>query len=107
MQGVLKTNDGSFARDVLAAPGVVLVEFGARWCPPCRRMAPVLDGLARDGATVVEVDSDECPGLANRYGVRAMPTFIVFKAGTPVASFTGAQAEAVLATALQEAATAA
>ena len=86
------TGDG-FDRDVLQAEGLVLVDFWATWCPPCRRLAPTLDTLAADyegRLTVAKVDVDENPELAQRYGVQSIPTLILFRGGRPVDKRLGA-----------------
>jgi thioredoxin 1 len=80
------TADG-FERDVLQAPGLVLVDFWAAWCPPCRRLAPTVDALAAAYAgrlTVAKVDVDESPEVAGRYGIQSIPTLILFKDGQAV-----------------------
>ena len=76
--------DESFRQDVLEAPGPVLVDFWAEWCGPCKAVAPVLDELARDYAgklTVAKVDIDENPVTPNEYGVRGIPTMLLFRDG--------------------------
>jgi thioredoxin len=76
-----------FQRQVLSAPGLVLVDFWAAWCPPCRRLAPTLEALAAEYAgklTVVKVDVDESPELAARYGIQSIPTLILFRDGQVV-----------------------
>ena len=73
-----------FEREALSAEGPVLVDFWAGWCPPCRRLAPTLDALAAeyDGRlTVLKVDVDENPELAARYGIRSIPTLLLFRDG--------------------------
>ncbi len=77
------TEEG-FEREALAAEGPVLVDFWAGWCPPCRRLAPALEALAAEyqgRLTVLKVDVDENPELSARYGIRSIPTLIVFKEG--------------------------
>lgn len=81
----------------------VLVDFWAEWCGPCRMLAPILDQLAgeQEGrATVAKVDIDAHPDLAERFGIRAIPTLIVFKDGQPVSTITGVKSKSFLEAAL-------
>ena len=76
--------DSSFEADVLKADGPVLVDFWAEWCGPCRQIAPALEELAKDMAakvTVVKINIDENPATPGKYGVRGIPTLIIFKNG--------------------------
>lgn len=85
--------DSSFDQEVLKATEPVLVDFHAVWCGPCKAMAPALDEVARDmkgKIKVVKVDVDENPGITSTYGIRAMPTLIIFKGGKVAAQHTGA-----------------
>ncbi len=80
----IKVDDETFDEEVLKAQVPVLVDFVARWCAPCRAMAPIIERLAADNAgrlKVVTVDTDESPRIAQRYGVRAVPTVLVFRNG--------------------------
>ena len=85
----------SFDASVLKAEVPVLVEFGATWCGPCRALEPMLTKLAAKhaGSKVVTVDVDDSPGLATQYGVRGVPTVIVFAKGKEVARQVGLAAE--------------
>lgn len=77
----------------------VLVDFGADWCPPCRAMEPLLDELSKDlagKALIAKVNVDENPSLAAQFGVRNLPTFLVFKNGKPVEKIVGAAPKSVL-----------
>ena len=91
--------DSTFDRDVLGAPGPVLVDFWAEWCGPCRIISPALDEIGeelRDRLTVVKLNVDDSPDTAVRYGVRGIPNLILFKNGEPSARRTGAAPKAVL-----------
>ena len=85
--------DESFARDVLQAPGPVLVDFWAEWCGPCKQIAPALEEIGAEmqgRVTIAKVNIDENPQSPNNYGVRGIPTLILFKDGEPAATQVGA-----------------
>lgn len=96
--------DDSFQAEVLEAPGPVLVDFTAAWCPPCRVMKPVLAELAaeRPELRVAQLDVDEHQRTAATYGVLSMPTFILFRGGRPLLQLVGARPKARLAHELAE-----
>ena len=76
-----------FEREALEVEGLVLVDFWAAWCPPCRRLAPTLDALAgayEGQVTVLKVDVDEAPEVSARYGIQSIPTLILFRDGRMV-----------------------
>ena len=91
---VRAVTSAEFEREVLQAEGLVLVDFWATWCPPCRRLAPTIDALAADyqgrRLTVTKVDVDANPDLAQRYGVQSIPTLILFRDGRAVDKRLGA-----------------
>lgn len=95
---LVSASDSTFAREVQA--GVpVLVDFWAEWCGPCRVVGPILEELAREEAgkiKVVKVDVDRNPEAAGRFGVRNIPTMILFKNGQPVDTLIGAMAKTAL-----------
>lgn len=85
--------DSSFDQEVLKSTVPVLVDFHAVWCGPCKAMAPALEQVAKemDGKVkVVKIDVDENPRVTGTYGIRAMPTLIMFKGGQVAAQHTGA-----------------
>ena len=89
---VLEVDDATFDREVLRADGPVLVDFGAAWCGPCRRLEPIVEQVAKERAgtlKVVKVDIDASPEVARRYGVRAAPTLCVFRGGERTAQHVG------------------
>lgn len=101
---VREVDEGMF--DGLIKEGVVLVDFFATWCPPCKMMHPVIEELSQEyegKAKVVQVDVDKNPRLAMRYSIMSVPTFIVFSDGTPIATVIGAVPKQELAKHLDKA----
>ena len=85
--------DDSFATDVLGASGPVLVDFWAEWCGPCKMIAPALEEISNelgDKVTVAKINIDENPDTPGKYGVRGIPTMLLFKNGEAVAQKVGA-----------------
>ena len=75
----------------ITSKGIVLVDFFANWCGPCKMLAPVLEETANEmkNVTFVKVDVDQEPGLAGKYGIQAIPHMVIFKEGKAVDSITG------------------
>ncbi|WP_309602051.1 thioredoxin [Sphingomonas sp.] len=91
--GTRSVTDQSFATDVLGAGKPVLVDFWAEWCGPCRMIAPALEEIAGeigDQVDIFKLNIDENPDTPTRYGVRGIPTMVLFKDGMPVAQKVGA-----------------
>jgi thioredoxin 1 len=81
---LLTVGESDFQRLVLDAPQPAVVDFSAAWCGPCRSLAPVIERLAEDygeRVTVATVDIDDNPRLAAKYGVRSVPTVMLFEGG--------------------------
>lgn len=92
-------NDLNFDQEVLQVQKTVLVDFTASWCGPCRALAPIIDQVADEldaEAVVGKLDVDESPLTAGKYGVRGVPTVMVFKNGEKVTEHTGLTTKAKL-----------
>ncbi len=84
---VKEVSDSSFEKEVLGAGKPVLVDFWAEWCAPCRMLAPTVAAVAEhygDTATVVKLNVDDNPSTAQRYGIKGIPTLILFRDGKEV-----------------------
>jgi len=89
---VRSVTEQTFEAEVATAAVPVLVDFTATWCPPCRQLTPILHAIAAESAgrlKVVEVNGDDQPRLAARFGIRAFPTVIAFAGGKEVARHVG------------------
>ncbi len=92
-------SDSEFNDAVLKAPGPVLVDYWAEWCGPCKMIAPILDAVAKEyegKVTVVKLNIDENPQAPQHYGVRGIPTLMLFKDGEVEATKVGALSKSEL-----------
>ena len=88
----VQISDSSFESDVLKSSKPVLVDFWAEWCGPCKQIGPLLDELSTEMAdkiTIAKVNIDKNPMTPQKYGVRGIPTMIIFKDGKPIATKVG------------------
>ncbi len=98
-KSTVAVTDDSFSTDVLKAEGPVLVDFWAEWCGPCKAIGPALEELGAEykgKLTVAKVNIDDNPMTPNTYGVRGIPTLILFKDGKPVETIVGARPKSAL-----------
>jgi thioredoxin 1 len=105
MSDVIKVNEGNFADEVLGADGPVVVDFGAEWCGPCKRMEPILEEFASavaGKAKVCSLDVDESRSTAAQYKVMSVPTMIFFKGGKEAARVIGLNTKEALMARLQD-----
>ena len=102
----IEVTDGTFEEEVIKSEVPVLVDFWADWCAPCKIIAPIVEDLASeyDGKVkFAKLDVDSNPKAATTYGVRGIPTLLIFKGGSPVDQVVGAVPKAVLKSRLEEA----
>ena len=98
-ENIVQTNDDSFEADVLQSDKPALVDFWAEWCGPCKMIAPILDEAATEYAdrmSVVKLNVDENPNIAQKFGIRSIPTLILFKDGAVQAQKLGAMSKSQL-----------
>ena len=100
MSEVPAVTDATFKDEVLDSAGPVLVDFWAPWCGPCRMVAPVVGEIAEQfegQVKVVKLNTDENPNIASQYGIRSIPTLMIFKEGQKVDMVVGAVPKTTLA----------
>lgn len=99
-ENIKNVSDDSFAADVLASDKPVLVDYWAAWCGPCKMIAPILEELAKeygDRVTIAKLNVDDNPQTAAKFGIRGIPTLMMFKGGEPAATKVGALSKSQLA----------
>jgi thioredoxin 1 len=104
--GLVHVNDKSFASEVLNSDLPVLVDFWATWCGPCRSISPVVEELAKEFSgrvKVTKLNVDESPATPTQYGVRGIPTLILFKGGKILDQLVGAHPKARLKALIEKA----
>jgi thioredoxin 1 len=105
MSAAAQVTDATFKQEVLESDVPVLVDFWAPWCGPCRMVAPVVDEIAEQyngQVKVVKVNTDENPSVASQYGIRSIPTLMIFKGGQRVDMVVGAVPKTTLASTLEK-----
>lgn len=105
MSTAAQVTDSTFKQEVLDSEVPVLVDFWAPWCGPCRMVAPVVEEIAQQyegQVKVVKVNTDENPNVASQYGIRSIPTLMIFKGGQRVDMVVGAVPKTTLANTLEK-----
>jgi len=98
-ESIVHVTDDTFEDVIIKAEGPVLVDYWADWCGPCKMIAPILEEIATEYAgkvTIAKLNIDENPGTAPKYGIRGIPTLMIFKAGNVEATKVGAVSKSQL-----------
>ncbi|OHD71246.1 MAG: thioredoxin [Spirochaetes bacterium RBG_16_49_21] len=99
MAKLIEVTNANFEAEVTNAAGHVLIDFWAPWCGPCRMQSPILEKLSQSpdiSATIVKINTDENPEIAQKFGISSIPTLILMDKGKEIERFVGVQTESVL-----------
>jgi thioredoxin 1 len=105
MSSAAAVTDASFDQDVLKSDLPVLIDFWAPWCGPCRMVAPIVDEIATEfegKIKVFKLNTDENPNVASQYGIRSIPTLMIFKGGQKVDTVVGAVPKTTLSSTISK-----
>jgi len=105
MSSTAAVTDASFEQDVLKSDLPVLIDFWAPWCGPCRMVAPIVDEIATEfegKIKVFKLNTDENPNVASQYGIRSIPTLMIFKGGQKVDTVVGAVPKTTLSSTISK-----
>nr|AUG32740.1 Thioredoxin [Paulinella longichromatophora] len=105
MSSAADVTDASFETEILKSDVPVLVDFWAPWCGPCRMLAPIVDEIAKEFAgklKVFKLNTDENPSIASQYGIRSIPTLMIFSDGQKVDTVVGAVPKATLSVTIEK-----
>jgi thioredoxin 1 len=100
----VQLTDATFGTEVEQASGLIVVDFNAAWCGPCKAIAPILETLAEKYAGAVKIgkiDVDENQAVARKYGVRSLPTLLFFRDGKVIDTYVGAMSRGAIEKAIQ------
>lgn len=104
-EGIVYVTDDNFEAEVLSSDGPVLVDYWADWCSPCKQISPVLDEIAAEyigKVKIAKLNIDENPATPPKYGIRSIPTFMIFKNGDVEATKVGAVSKSQLSAFIDE-----
>ncbi len=99
MSTLLELNDNNFNDEVIKSETVVLVDFWAEWCRPCKMIAPAVENISNNfegKLKVGKLDVDSNPVTSSTFGIRSIPTLLIFKNGSPVEQIVGAVSESII-----------